>query len=156
MNSGNHVMLVGDLGIWFFEYLGGIKADPKTPGFKHFIMHPNVVGDLTSAKAQYDSVRGFISSSWNLDKEAGKFTWTVVIPANTTATVSVPTSNPDSLAINTARLVIVPPEPGEIRMVKYNKKTDAFDVGQLEKKAADGRVEFELGSGIYEITTELK
>ena len=42
------------------------------------------------------------------------------------------------------------------RVVKYNKKTDAFDVGQLEKKAADGRVEFELGSGIYEITTELK
>ena len=28
MNSGNHVMLVGDLGIWLYENLAGIKPDP--------------------------------------------------------------------------------------------------------------------------------
>ena len=48
MNSGNHVMLVGDLGIWLYENLAGIKPDPEQPGFKHIIMRPTPVrGDLT-------------------------------------------------------------------------------------------------------------
>ena len=47
MNSGNHVMLVGDLVIWLYENLAGIKPDPEQPGFKHIIMKPEPVGDLT-------------------------------------------------------------------------------------------------------------
>ena len=47
MNSGNHVMLVGDLVIWLYEDLAGIKSDPAQPGFKHIIMQPHPVGDLT-------------------------------------------------------------------------------------------------------------
>ncbi|MBQ9811720.1 MAG: family 78 glycoside hydrolase catalytic domain [Thermoguttaceae bacterium] len=156
MNSGNHVMLVGDLAIWFFEYLAGIKADPENPGFKHMIMRPNVVGDLTYVNASYDSARGLVKSSWKLDKESGKFVWNITIPANTTATVSVPTSNPNSLEMTTSRLFLVPPEPGEIRFAKYDTKTEDFDVKQLDKKNVDGRVEFELGCGNYEITAELK
>jgi alpha-L-rhamnosidase len=31
MNSGNHVMLVGDLVIWLYEYVVGIAADPAHP-----------------------------------------------------------------------------------------------------------------------------
>src|SRR6185369_10171173 len=27
MNSGNHVMLVGDLAVWMYEYLAGIRTD---------------------------------------------------------------------------------------------------------------------------------
>lgn len=156
MNSGNHVMLVGDLAIWFFEYLAGIKADPENPGFKHIIMRPHVVGDLTYVNARYDSASGIIKSSWNLDKESGKFVWQVFIPANTTAAVSVPTSNPDSLAITTSRLFLIPPEEGEIRFAKYGQKTETFDVASLEKTTVDGRVEFKLGSGNYEISAELK
>ncbi len=153
MNSGNHVMLVGDLGIWFFEYLAGIKADESEPGFKHIIMRPNVVGDLTSVKSQFDSVRGLIKSAWNVDN--GKFTWEITIPANTTATVAVPTSSPETLSINTTRLFIVPPQGDEIRPVKYDSQTEAFDVSGLQKNVLDGRVEFELGSGNYVITAEL-
>ncbi len=40
MNSGNHVMLVGDLGIWLYEYLAGIRPDPEQPGFKHILIRP--------------------------------------------------------------------------------------------------------------------
>ena len=50
MNSGNHVMLVGDLGIWLYENLAGIKPDPEQPGFKHIIMRPEPVGDLRSSR----------------------------------------------------------------------------------------------------------
>lgn len=155
MNSGNHVMLVGDLTIWFYEYLAGIKADENSLGFKRIIMRPNVVGDLTYVKAKHDSPRGLISSDWTFDPEKNLFVWNVAIPANTTATVSVPTSNPDSLAMRTTRLKIVPPKDGEIRPVKYERVYFPFDVDALQKTTTDGRVEFELGSGFYEIVAEL-
>lgn len=154
MNSGNHVMLVGDLGIWFYEYLAGIKADADAPGFRHIIMKPNVVGDLKSVNATYDSASGVIKSEWKL--EDGKFVWNVMIPANTSASISVPTSNAETLAIRSTRLDLVPPEQGEIRFAKYSRSYKEFDVDALEKKVSDGRVEFELGCGSYEISAELK
>jgi alpha-L-rhamnosidase len=88
MNSGNHVMLVGDLVIWFYENLAGIKADPDQPGFKHIIMKPTPVGDLTFVNATHRSPYGLISSEWHRDGD--KFDWQIEIPANTTATVFVP------------------------------------------------------------------
>ena len=53
MNSGNHLMLVGDLITWFYENLAGSRPDPAQPGFKHIIMHPTPVGDLTYVKASH-------------------------------------------------------------------------------------------------------
>jgi alpha-L-rhamnosidase len=91
MNSGNHVMLVGDLVIWFYENLAGIKTDPDKPGFKHIIMKPTPVGDLKYVKATHRSPYGLISSEWR--KEGNKFDWQIEIPANTTATVYVPASD---------------------------------------------------------------
>ncbi len=155
MNSGNHVMLVGDLGVWFYEYLAGIKADENSLGFKRIIMRPNVVGDLTYVKAKHESPRGLIVSDWRLD-ENGTFVWSVAVPPNTTALVSVPTTKPESLSVRSTRLKIVPPEPGEIRGVKYERIFAPFDAASLEKTTTDGRVEFELGSGFYEITAELQ
>ncbi len=89
MNSGNHVMLLGDLIIWFYEDLAGIKTDPNTPAFKHIIMKPNIVGDLTNVTASYNSIYGEIKSAWKIKNE--KFIWNVSIPPNTSATVYIPT-----------------------------------------------------------------
>ena len=91
MNSGNHVMLLGDLITWFYENLGGIKADPLMPGFSHIIMKPFVLGELSYVNTSCNSINGSIKSGWKL--ENGKFSWDVTIPANTTATVFVPTLN---------------------------------------------------------------
>lgn len=128
MNSGNHVMLVGDLAIWYFEYLAGIKVDQEQPGFKHFVLSPSVVGDLEWVSASYDSVRGPIESQWRVADD--QFSWVVNIPVNTTATVSVPTSDA--------------------------KSVDLFDAdGKVEianPLATEGRVAFELGSGLWKIT----
>ena len=35
MNSFNHYSY-GSVGEWFYNYVGGIKADEKEPGYKHF------------------------------------------------------------------------------------------------------------------------
>lgn len=95
MNSGNHVMLLGDLITWFYENLAGIKPDPNIPGFRHILMKPYVLGDLNNVDASYNSIYGRINSSWQL--AAGKFTWDVTIPANTSATVYVPTLNKEEV-----------------------------------------------------------
>ncbi|MBN1490857.1 MAG: family 78 glycoside hydrolase catalytic domain [Phycisphaerae bacterium] len=93
MNSHNHLMLVGDLCVWFYEYLGGIQSDPEQPGFKHIVMRPVPTGDLTHAKASHNSMHGRIVSDWRIVDET-TFTWNITVPANTTATVYIPTSDP--------------------------------------------------------------
>jgi alpha-L-rhamnosidase len=88
MNSGNHVMLIGDFVIWLYEDLAGIKPDPEQPGFKHILMKPLPVGDLKFIKATHRSPYGLIVSDWKQD--GGTFDWWIEVPANTTATVFVP------------------------------------------------------------------
>jgi alpha-L-rhamnosidase len=95
MNSGNHVMLVGDLVIWLNEYLAGIAADPEQPGFKHIVMKPYPVADLDFARATHRSPYGLISSDWRKETDSQKskirFVWQIEVPPNTTATAYVPT-----------------------------------------------------------------
>ena len=86
MNSGNHVMLLGDLVIWLYDYLAGIA--PADPGFKVVRMRPYPVKGLDYVHASYQSVYGTIKSSWK--KENGLFDWQITIPANATALVYVP------------------------------------------------------------------
>ena len=88
MNSGNHVMQIGDLAVWMYEYLAGIRSDPQAPGFRHAIIRPYPAGDLTFVKASHKTPYGTILSSWK--RAGGVFTLDVAIPANTTATVWVP------------------------------------------------------------------
>ncbi len=90
MNSGNHVMQIGDLGIWMYEYLAGIRPDPAAPGFKHIVIRPYPVDGLSFVKASHQSPYGDIRSSWR--REGGRFLLDVSVPPNTTATVYVPRS----------------------------------------------------------------
>ena len=88
MNSGNHVMLVGDLYIWMNRYLAGIRNDPARPGYKHIVIRPVFAGDLKFVRAWRDSPYGRIVSNWQRD--GGTLTMDVTIPGNTTAEVHVP------------------------------------------------------------------
>jgi alpha-L-rhamnosidase len=91
MNSGNHVMQIGDLVIWMRQYLAGIRPDPETEGFTRIIIRPTPVGDLTWVRGSYESVRGTIRSAWK--KEGGELTLDLTIPPNATATVYVPAAD---------------------------------------------------------------
>ncbi len=87
MNSFNHYSL-GSVGEWLQRYVAGIDLDPDRPGFAHVLIRPHPGPGLTYARAEYQSVRGRIVSGWV--KEGGGLTLDVTLPANTTATVSVP------------------------------------------------------------------
>ena len=91
-DSRNHVMF-GDVSAWFYKYLAGIQMG--SPGFKTIVLQPHLLGDLTSARATYDSMQGRIVSDWKIT--GNRFNWQVTVPANTTATVMVPASSPDSI-----------------------------------------------------------
>jgi len=83
-SSQNHFML-GQIQEWFYHDLAGIRSAGN--GFKQIVIAPQPVGDVTWARASYQSIRGPIVSDWRRDKN---FTLKITIPANTTATVYVP------------------------------------------------------------------
>jgi hypothetical protein len=93
-SSQNHFML-GQIQEWFYHDVAGIGGDPAGPGFKKIIIRPQPVGDLTWARASYDSIRGKITSDWK--RAGGKFTLNVTIPANTTATVFIPAASVETV-----------------------------------------------------------
>ncbi len=132
MNSGNHVMLVGDLVIWLYENLAGIKSDPEQPGFKHIIMRPEPVADLTFVNASHRSPYGLIRSEWR--KDGDKFDWQIEVPPNATATVYVPAAGVHAV---------------------WDGPTPAIKaVGVKASRYENGRAIFEIGSGNYHFVSK--
>ncbi len=86
-SSQNHFML-GQIMEWFYGDLAGIAIDPTVPGFKNIIIKPQAVGDITWARASFNSVRGKIVSDWKRDGD--KFTLRITVPPNTIARVWLP------------------------------------------------------------------
>jgi alpha-L-rhamnosidase len=88
MNSANHVMLLGDLIIWYYEDLAGIKNYPGSVAYKKLWMEPKFPEGLSHVKASYKSAYGEIRSEWS--RENGKFSWNITIPGNSSAVVKLP------------------------------------------------------------------
>ncbi|MGB7848388.1 MAG: alpha-L-rhamnosidase C-terminal domain-containing protein, partial [Candidatus Acidiferrum sp.] len=87
MNSFNHYAY-GAIGEWMYRVVAGIGMDEKQPGYKHILIEPRPGGGLKYAKASVESMYGRVSSGWEITK--GKMKLKVEIPANTTATVGLP------------------------------------------------------------------
>lgn len=88
MNSGNHVMLLGDMLIWEYEYLAGIGNAPGSAGYKQILLKPHIPANLDNVSATFESIYGPVVSSWR--KENGQVIYDFEVPANTTALVSLP------------------------------------------------------------------
>jgi hypothetical protein len=93
-SSQNHFML-GHGQEWFVRGLAGIRFDLSRPREEVIQIHPHLVGDIKNASASYRSVLGEVSSAWQ--REGGKFTLKVSVPAGSVAIVVVPTSNASSV-----------------------------------------------------------
>jgi alpha-L-rhamnosidase len=102
MNSQNHVMLLGDLLIWYYENMAGIKSNPETPGFKQIIMKPDFNAGLTFVNASYESNYGLIKSDWKKNKNT--LEWKITIPANSSAVVYLPATKASSVTVNKQKL----------------------------------------------------
>lgn len=131
MNSQNHVMMLGDLLVWFYENLAGIKSQENA--FQTVVMKPEVIAGLDHVNANYNSLYGKIESNWTKNKSA--FEWKIVIPANAKAKVYLPAKDLSSITENNKKL-------------KDNK-----DIRVLSEE--EGSVGVELGSGTYQFKTKL-
>lgn len=127
MNSRNHAAL-GAVGRWFFEGLAGISIDPVEPGFRHVIVRPTPVGDLTSAGAEYESIRGLVASRWRI--EGKRFTLNVVVPVGSRATVFLPAA--------------------KVGWVTERGRPVESAEGVQSVREEGGAVVCETGSGVYE------
>ena len=91
---------------WLYQGPAGIQPDPAAPGFKNVIIKPAIVGDLTWVKAHHDSPYGRIVSNWKRD--GNKLSMEVTIPANSTATVYMPTASVADVRENGKNITKVP------------------------------------------------
>lgn len=86
-SSWNHFMM-GQIDEWLFRSLAGIQVDPAKPGMRHIVIKPSPVGDLTEVKGSTETLYGRVAVEWT--RKGDDFSLTVSIPANTTATVTLP------------------------------------------------------------------
>ena len=117
---------------WFFNGIAGINPDPDNPGFKHIILQPQMIGNLTFAKAQYASIYGPIKSEWQVSENTSS--WFVSIPVNTRATVYIPTVKNET--------------------VKEGDDLASNAVGVKFIKVENGSTVYDVGSGDYTFTWE--
>ncbi len=128
MNSFNHYAY-GAIGEWLYTYVAGIQIDEKNPGYKHFFLSPHPGGGLTNADATFNSIHGEIKSAWKIENE--NMIYDIAIPANTSATIILPSAKIENVQINS--------EPLEAETAKQT----------------DNNVEVKLGSGVYTFSYKL-
>lgn len=130
MNSFNHYAF-GCVFDWLMQRSAGIAPAENNPAFSHFTLRPiaDPTGQLTWVSAHYDSMYGRIESGWKCETD-GRTTYTFRIPANTTATIILPTG------------------------VDYNVEKIGADSRSIRNKTVksseqNGQIVYELGSGRY-------
>jgi alpha-L-rhamnosidase len=130
MNSFNHYSL-GSCGEYLFGGIGGIR--PASPGYKTILIQPVIADSLTWAKASYDSIHGKIATAWKRD--GNRLELKVVVPVNTTATVSVPAA--------------------DISNVKESGKNIEQAEGVKFLRQENGKVDLQVGAGTYEFVSQM-
>jgi alpha-L-rhamnosidase len=131
--SHNHPMF-GSVGTWFFEDIGGIRAEKAAIGFNRIVIHPQIVGGLTHAEAKYNSIRGPVASQWRV--ESDRLRMEVTVPCNVQATIFVPTVDAAS--------------------VTEGGKPAAEATGVAAQPPATGAAVFMVGGGRYQFDSKIK
>lgn len=85
--SQNHPMF-DSVDEWLTKAVGGISPAPDAVGFDHVLIRPQVVGDLKSASAHYESVHGNIVLEWKVN--GTHLEMHVSIPVGCSAEVTIP------------------------------------------------------------------
>jgi alpha-L-rhamnosidase len=131
MNSFNHYAY-GAIGDWMYRTMAGIDTESDAPGYKRITIKPHLTNKLTFANAALETYYGKVASHWK--KEGSKLQLEVQIPANTTATIYIPSTSADKVR-----------EGGRLLNA----------VKEIRQKGSDSSyVAVEVGSGKYVFTTE--
>ncbi|WP_282122056.1 family 78 glycoside hydrolase catalytic domain [Algibacter mikhailovii] len=100
MNSLNHYAY-GAIGQWLYERIAGLA--PLEPGYQKIRIAPLPNTEfLTSASASVNTPYGKASSSWKIEND--NFHLDIIVPPNTTALVSIPTTNSNGVKVNGVKI----------------------------------------------------
>jgi alpha-L-rhamnosidase len=130
--SRNHHMF-SDISAWFYKTLAGILPDPGQPGFKHIIVKPWPVEDLTWVKGKTCTPYGCVRSEWHV--ENGRFVLEVSIPPNSSATVYLPAADPSNVL-----------ESG-----RPAQESEHVSFLEIER----GRAVYDIGAGYYRFESDV-
>jgi alpha-L-rhamnosidase len=97
MNSFNHYAF-GSVGEYMMRWIAGIQPDEDAPGFSRFVIRPRGGIQIQHARAELATIYGTIASGWKLAGE--KIHLDVTIPANTSASVYLPTNEYESITVD--------------------------------------------------------
>jgi alpha-L-rhamnosidase len=117
----------GTIDAWFYDHVVGIRS--AAPGFERITIKPEARGDLKTASASVETVRGTVSASW--ERNSHGFLLEVEIPVNATAEVHVPAD--------------------DARMVTATPASATDFIGE-----ADGYAMFTIGSGTYTFVSNFR
>lgn len=115
---------------WLWRNVAGLNPDEQHPGYQSFTIRPRPTKEVTWCQASYDSIRGTISSDWK--RVGNKFTLAVSIPANTTATVFIPTTGSDLVT-----------ESGQPAFQSKGVTLLRSDAGTMVYRVLSGRYQFQ-------------
>ncbi len=76
------------IGSWFYQALGGILPDEKNPGYRHVLIQPQLVKDITWVDVSKDTPYGLLKVKW--EKTASAFKMDIHIPVGCEATLALP------------------------------------------------------------------
>ncbi len=94
MTSFNHYAL-GAVADWVHRTVGGLA--PAEPGYHRIDVHPVPGGGLTSARARHKTPYGLAECAWRLSGQTIEVE--VVIPPNTTASVTLPGADTETIEV---------------------------------------------------------
>lgn len=148
MNSFSHYAF-GAVCEWMFHDLAGIQSGG--PGYETIVIRPGppspgsnaTVDPIRRVNASYDSIRGTIVSNW--EDADGMFRLNVSIPANTTATVYLPTADAATITVDGKTI----DENEFVRLVGVENGSAVLNV-------ASGDYEFATKSGLVPAKVALK
>lgn len=104
MNSFNHYSY-GAIGDWMYRQMVGLDTYEDGVGYKHSKVQPHIGGSFTHAAASLQTYYGKLSSGWKI--QGDDILFDVTIPANTTASVFIPTKAASKVSENGAALSAV-------------------------------------------------
>jgi alpha-L-rhamnosidase len=131
MNSFNHYAY-GAIGDWMYRKMAGLDTYEDGVGYKHIKIQPNIGDGIRDVSASMQTGYGKLSSSWKLGEH--KIQMEVTIPANTTATVYIPTDVAESITEGNKPL-------SQVKEISIKSREKGFIV-------------LELGSGNYKFESE--
>ena len=139
-HSHNHQMF-GSVVEYFYKYLAGIQSpmEGKTKkGYQTIWLQPFVPDALQTVKASIETVSGKVTSNWVKEKKS--FNYEVNIPANTRATVVIPTFKYQTLKLLEGNTPIW-----------ENEDYHANVRGVLDVQRKDGNIIVKIESGAYSL-----